>query len=335
MRSAHRRPARADRSPPRAVFISYRRADSQRWATQLSHHIGHRFGHDLVFRDVEDIAPGRKWLQVIESELARCRVFLVVIGPHWVEDANHQRRLDNPKDVLRQEVVHALRSPGTAIPVLVGGAGMPQKNDLPRALRPLHERNALVMRPSRWAADLRLLIDELHRLILPTAPRLPLERARTEVQALQDKYFSALSAGAAADALDIAREAQAYLDRALPLYPQDPILKVTRGYLFKNEAMALLDLERFAEARAALDQGEQAFRTLLRERRRDENAWNGLGSVQGVRADSLSRQGRVDAARNAARKALAFIDKALAIAPGYPQARDDRRMLESFLRALG
>jgi hypothetical protein len=37
------------------VFISYRRADSSRWANRLCDHLSMRFGKDLVFQDVEDI----------------------------------------------------------------------------------------------------------------------------------------------------------------------------------------------------------------------------------------------------------------------------------------
>lgn len=41
--------------------------------------------------------------------------------------------------------------------------------------------------------------------------------------------------------------------RPLPLYPQDPNLKVTRGYLVKNEAMALARPRRYDESEAALN----------------------------------------------------------------------------------
>jgi hypothetical protein len=320
---------------PRAVFISYRRADSERWAVQLSRHIGHRFGHDLVFRDVEDIPPGTPWLRVIERELERSRVFLIVIGPHWVQGSDGRRRLDQAQDVLRREVTLALRSPGTVIPVLVGGAGMPAAAELPQPLRALTRLNALTMRPGRWAADVRTMLERLHELVLPEARRLPLERAHGEVQQLQLRYFEALESGAAARALELARQAHAYLDRAYPLYPQDRLLKVTRGYLFKNEAMALLALERDAEAATALDRGEQAFRTLLRERSRDAYARNGVGSVEAVRADLWRRRGRAETARRVARQALGHVERALQILPDYAEAQHDRRMLERFVKALG
>lgn len=320
--------------PPNAVFISYRRRDSGRWAARLAQHIGFRFGHDLVFRDVEDIRWGEDFREVLARELRRCRVFLVLIGPHWVVTAEGERRLARPRDILRAEVAHALAAEGTVIPVLVEGAALPAAAELPPPLRPLLDRQAVALRPQRWNADVRALLDRLQALILPSAPTLPLGRAQREVYELQLAYFDQLDRNPAR-ALDLARDAQAHLDRALPLYPQDPTLKVTRGYLGKNEAMALVRLGRDDEAMAALDAAEVSFRTMRAENRRDEAAWNGLGSVALVRADLLRRAGRGGDARREARASLGFIDKALALRPDYTEARGDRAQAEALLRALG
>jgi hypothetical protein len=326
--------ARRSTRRPNAVFISYRRADSGRWAARLAQHVGFRFGHDLVFRDVEDIRWGENFREVLARELDRCRVFLVLIGPHWVVTAEGERRLARPRDILRAEVAHALGADGTVIPVLVDGARLPAAAELPPPLRPLVDRQAVPLRPQRWNADVRALLDRLQVLILPSAPTLPLERAQRELVDLQQTYFDRLDRDPAR-ALDLARDAQAFLDRALPLYPQDPWLKVTRGYLGKNEAMALVRLHRDEEAMAALDAADGSFRTMRAENARDEAAWNGLGSVALVRADLLRRQGRLVEARRAARASLGFIDKALALNPNYAEARGDRTQAEALRRALG
>lgn len=316
-----------------AVFISYRRADSARWAARLNEHIGMRFGNDLVFRDVTDIRPGADFLDALRKELETCRVFLVLIGPHWLITTKGERRLDSPKDILRTEVTHALSAPGTVIPVLVGKARMPAAGDLPRPLRSLVRRQAVTLRPTRWSSDVKALLEELRQLILPSARQLSLARAQTEIYQMQTEYFRLLETKTA-KALDLARKGHAYLDRALPLYPQDPELKVTRGYLFKNEAMALIRLDRYEEATRALDRGETVFRTMLRERRRDASAWNGLGSVELVRADLDRLRARYREARKRCRAALGYIDRALAIRPDYGPARGDRGQAEALLRSL-
>jgi len=322
------------RTRPNGVFISYRRADSGKWAALLDKHIGFRFGHDLVFRDVSDIQLGKDFMVVLDRELGRARVFLVVIGPHWVVTAKGERRLQNRNDVLRAEVTRALQSVGAVIPVLVGGAPMPEADEVPARLRPLLRRQATNLRPKQWSADVRALLDQLRQLVLPTAVRLSLVQAQREAQDMQDRYFKQLGRDPA-QALEIARATHTYLDQVLPIYPQDPDLKVTRGYIFKNEAMALRDLQRDAEAWQALKRGEGAFRTMLKERRRDASAWNGLGSIEAVRAGLHRSENEIVAARGTARTALKYIDKALAIEPNYSFALSDRVAVKQLLAELG
>jgi len=300
------------------VFISYRRADSALRATKLSKHIGMRFGKDLVFRDVEDIKPGTEWLKEIRRELASCEVFLIVIGPHWLTDARGRRRLDDPNDVLRMEIAKALTGTRTILPVLVGGASMPLPETLPQNLRPISNHQAMTLTDNKWMPNVNALIDRLREIILPRAAGLPLTQAEQKLNKLQLRYFDLLESNSAAEALDLAQKTQAYLDRVLPLYPQDAGLKLTRGYLYKNEAMALTSLERDDESEAALRMGESIFRTMLYERPRDAGAWNGLGSIEAVRGNY--------------EKAHEYIDKALKILPYYPAALHDHELI---LNSLG
>ena len=87
------------------IFISYRRSDSRKWADKLFDHISMRFGKDLIFQDVGDIKPGKDFLRVLRDAIKGCKVVLVLIGPKWlrVKNADGTRRIDNPKDVLREK----------------------------------------------------------------------------------------------------------------------------------------------------------------------------------------------------------------------------------------
>ena len=295
------------------IFISYRRADSAQWANKLYGHLSMRFGKDLVFQDVDDIKGGEDFLEAIRKELESCLVFLVVVGPHWLIDGKGRRRLDEPEDVLRMEVTEALSSEGTVIPVLVGGAGMPLSEDLPDSLKPLARRQAIHLRDDQWIPNVGVLIERLRELVLPTTEQMPLPQAKQELYEMQLGYFDLLDNKKAAEALELAQKIQAYLNRVLPLYPQDSELKVTRGYLFKNEAMALMRLGRYDQSEAALDEGELIFRTMIDERPRDAGAWNGLGSVTAVRGNY--------------EEALGYIDRALEIMPGYSAAIRDREQI--------
>jgi tetratricopeptide (TPR) repeat protein len=277
-----------------------------------------RFGKDLVFQDVDDIKPGADFLETIRQELALCQVFLIVIGPRWLIDAQGRRRLDDPNDVLRMEVAEALSREATVIPILVGGAGMPSPDALPEALKPLSRRHAMSLAEDKWIPNVEVLIDRLREIILPRTEDIPLPQAERELNEMQLRYFDLLDSNSAADALELAQKTQAYLDRVLPLYPQDPNLKVTRGYLYKNEAMALIGLERYDESESALNNGESIFRTMLEERPRDAGAWNGLGSIEAVRGNY--------------KNAHEYVDEALKILPDYPAAQQDHELI---LQRLG
>lgn len=86
----------------RKLFISYRRSDSAQWANRLHDHLNMRFGKDLPFRDVDDIEPGSDWRTAIRKQLKSSKVFLVLIGAHWLINARGRRRLDDRHVVLRK-----------------------------------------------------------------------------------------------------------------------------------------------------------------------------------------------------------------------------------------
>lgn len=143
------------------IFISYRRDDSAGHAGRIHDRLADHYGHERVFRDVEDIGAGEDFIDVLEDAVGKCDVLVVVIGPNWltVTDEAGRRRLDDPDDVLRLEVASALkRADIRVIPVLVNGATMPKAAELPEEIRDLAYRNALEVRETRFEDDLKQLI---------------------------------------------------------------------------------------------------------------------------------------------------------------------------------
>jgi hypothetical protein len=148
------------------VFISYRREDSPGHAGRIFDRLRTRLGSDLVFMDVDAIEPGADFGAAIESAVGSCDALLAVIGPGWVSAAARDgRRLDDPHDFVRLEIVGALKRNVRVVPVLVDNAEMPIPDELPDALKPLARRNALVLRDSRWDADIDELVLSVERLI--------------------------------------------------------------------------------------------------------------------------------------------------------------------------
>jgi hypothetical protein len=157
----------AVRAPTQKVFICYRREQTAAHAGRLYDAMVSRFGEENVFMDV-DLAPGVDFAKRITEVVSGCLALIVVMGPNWatVEDGDGQRRIDDPADFVRLEVETGLgRSDVTPIPVLVGGARMPHREDLPPGLQPLARRNALELSDGRWGYDVSRLFAALDDLL--------------------------------------------------------------------------------------------------------------------------------------------------------------------------
>jgi len=127
-----------------SVFICYRRDDGGEYAHEILERLAGRLGDHEVFLDMK-IRPGQNFVTAIERGLTSCAVMIVVIGRDWltVTDADGKRRIDDPEDLVRQEITRGLRSDLLVLPVLVRGASMPTAAELPAPLVELTHRNAL------------------------------------------------------------------------------------------------------------------------------------------------------------------------------------------------
>ena len=147
----------------RAIFISYRREDTEGHAGRLFRDLCERFGKDVVFMDVAGIEPGRDFRRVIDQQVASCGVLLAIIGKDWltVADEKGQRRLDDPIDFVRIETATALKRDIPVVPILVHGARMPRPEQLPEDLKELAYRNSVELTHARWESDVQVLIKAL------------------------------------------------------------------------------------------------------------------------------------------------------------------------------
>ena len=149
-------------SKVKKIFISYRRADTSVHADAIYRRLTEQFGESNVFFDVEKIDLGDEFARIIDERIASCDVVLVLIGPKWLAlDVAGRRRLDQPGDYVRREIAAALSRDIRVIPVLVGGAGMPAKDDLPEEVAALATRSALEVSDTRLNQDIDDLIAQL------------------------------------------------------------------------------------------------------------------------------------------------------------------------------
>ena len=144
------------------VFISYRREDSEGQARALFRDLSETLGKSAVFMDVDSIALGRDFREVLQEHLASCDSMLVLIGTRWLTAGdNGERRLDHPDDFVRQEIAAALKRKIPVTPVLVQGARIPDHSQLPDDLKELAYRNGFELSHTRWDSDVRELIQRL------------------------------------------------------------------------------------------------------------------------------------------------------------------------------
>ncbi len=144
------------------VFISYRREDAAGHAGRLNDRLVSLFGDDAVFMDVQDIHPGADFRKTIEQTIASCDVLIAIIGPRWL--ASFQARAGREDDMVSAEILAALTTNTTIVPVLVGGAGMPPDNELPEILRPLTRYQAVEIRDARFEDGFQQLAAFLRTL---------------------------------------------------------------------------------------------------------------------------------------------------------------------------
>jgi WD40 repeat protein len=158
-----------------SVFISYRRQETSGLAGRLYDRLADRFGDDQVFMDVDTIALGVDFAEVITQAVSTCQVLLAVIGPRWLTatDQDGRRRLDDPDDTVRLEVTAALERDIRVIPILVEGATMPRRQELPDSLASLARRNALSVRHESFHSDADRLLNEIEPVLRPPAAAAP------------------------------------------------------------------------------------------------------------------------------------------------------------------
>src|SRR5688572_9625692 len=157
------------------IFISYRRHDTRDITGRIYDRLLRHWDTERIFKDVDNIAPGEDYRDVIDREIAECSLLLAVIGPSWLAAQNREgkRRLDDANDMVRIELETALRRNRRVIPVLVSEARMPEPEDLPDSLKELADRHAFAVRPDPdFHRDMDRLVQLIQRAMESNEPLL-------------------------------------------------------------------------------------------------------------------------------------------------------------------
>jgi hypothetical protein len=153
------------------IFISYRRSDTGPYARLLKVQLGQHVPGTPVFMDLDSIEVGTDFAEAIKAGVQSCRILIALIGAKWLTicDEDGNRRLDDPDDYVRFEIRTALERRLRVIPVLVDGANMPRRGQLPDDLDALTRLNALQMSYDRYEYDESRLIDVIQKALAADA----------------------------------------------------------------------------------------------------------------------------------------------------------------------
>ncbi|MGE3154457.1 MAG: SUMF1/EgtB/PvdO family nonheme iron enzyme [Nitrospiraceae bacterium] len=150
------------------ILISYRREDSADVTGRMYDRLIQQFDRESVFKDVDSIPLGVDFRTYLDEQVAKCQVFLAVIGRDWMKTkgGKGKSRLEDPRDFVRIEIESALKRGIPLIPVLVGGASIPPAERLPKSIEDLAYRNGIAVRPDPdFHRDMDRLIDYLKKQI--------------------------------------------------------------------------------------------------------------------------------------------------------------------------
>lgn len=153
------------------IFLSYRTVDQGFGAAMLDEELVEHFGEDRVFRDDRALPLGANFSDVLWSRLRTSEVMLVLIGPHWfARDAAGRRLIDDDRDFVRREIAEAFRLRLRVVPVLLGGAPLPGRDDLPKGVRGLARRQYLEIRARDPRPDIARLVRRLEKQVPSLRP---------------------------------------------------------------------------------------------------------------------------------------------------------------------
>lgn len=136
-----------------SVFISYRVASGRAHARLLYDRLA---AHFTIFFDQESIRGGEDWAERIRGEIESAVAVLAVIDPQWSLSFKESRETN----FVEVELKTAIDLRKTVIPLLVGGAHMPSRDEIP-TLKEILEEQFIVLHDDVYDASVARLVAAL------------------------------------------------------------------------------------------------------------------------------------------------------------------------------
>lgn len=149
------------------IFISYRRVDFSERTHRIADWLTLKYGKSNVFIDVDRLGGGVDFKDVLEENLKRTDVLLVIIGSAWVSEL--ENRIEDRKigkDFVFLEVVQGIEKDiKLIIPVHLDNTPNIRESDLPDEIHELTTRNyARVRANPDFHKDMEKINEEINKL---------------------------------------------------------------------------------------------------------------------------------------------------------------------------
>lgn len=145
----------------RRVFISYRRDDTVAWAARLRSELLKTVAEIEVFFDVSSNRIGDAYLDRCLDQARQADIAIALIGPQWAGGERSRRRIEDPDDLLRCELIAARQGGAKVVPVFVDGATWAAIGELPDELGWLSANHGAVLRPDQIERDIKELAEDI------------------------------------------------------------------------------------------------------------------------------------------------------------------------------
>ena len=148
------------------IFLNYRTDDEPFGVQLLDRELSAQFGDDVVFLASKSIELGDDWERRMLAAVGESDAVLVIMGRNWLDarDDHNRRRLDDPADVVRREILAGLDQGKRVIPVRLAVPRL-DADSLPEALRALAARQDIEIRFRSAYPDIGLLAAKLRQQI--------------------------------------------------------------------------------------------------------------------------------------------------------------------------
>ena len=144
------------------IFISYRINDCQIFTVDLHKRLAKKFGKDAAFLDNRSLTSGEPFDQEIFKKLRQSQLLILVVGKNWLSvSQNGKSRLFDKQDYVRREIECAIENNIKIIPLLINGAQIPSKDELPESLHQIFLRGAISINSSDRKTDLDSQLEDV------------------------------------------------------------------------------------------------------------------------------------------------------------------------------